>query len=176
MDRRAAGETITGGVTMAVYLCRWPNGDCSFVSARSKTDAIELLDHDAGNAEGSPIVRLDAFQVHFTLTEEGRLQLDAEGIWSWNSVDTEPAVRETAYPLLDQVLGDIENATGNKEWTLEQQARVREAVAQERERVTPKQVREPKTAAGRAVKAMWDMPTSLAERLAREAVKPKGSA
>jgi len=36
---------------MPLYLCRWPNGDCSFVQAATKGEAIELLDEIA-NAEG----------------------------------------------------------------------------------------------------------------------------
>lgn len=36
---------------MPLYLCRWPNGDCSVVWARNKQDAIAELDQ-VGNAEG----------------------------------------------------------------------------------------------------------------------------
>jgi hypothetical protein len=36
---------------MALYLCRWTNGDCSFVFTARKGEAIELLD-EIGNAEG----------------------------------------------------------------------------------------------------------------------------
>ncbi len=35
---------------MAVFLCRWPNGDISIVSARNKDDAIVKLD-EIGNAD-----------------------------------------------------------------------------------------------------------------------------
>jgi hypothetical protein len=35
---------------MAMFLCRWPNGDFSIVSAATKSDAVELLD-EWGNAE-----------------------------------------------------------------------------------------------------------------------------
>ena len=35
---------------MAIYLCRWPNGEFSIVNAKSKADAIERLD-EWGNAE-----------------------------------------------------------------------------------------------------------------------------
>jgi len=36
---------------MPVFMCRWPNGDFSFVSARNKSKAIEALD-EIDNAEG----------------------------------------------------------------------------------------------------------------------------
>ena len=39
------------------FLCRWPNGDCSVVMARSKADAIEKLD-EVANAEDCPMVEL----------------------------------------------------------------------------------------------------------------------
>ena len=42
---------------MAICLCRWPNGEFSIVNAKTKDDAIELLD-EWGNAEqGSKQVR-----------------------------------------------------------------------------------------------------------------------
>jgi len=39
---------------MPLYLCRWENGDCSFVWALNKGHALEVLD-EVGNAEGCPI-------------------------------------------------------------------------------------------------------------------------
>lgn len=39
---------------MPTFLCRWENGDISFVSARDKDTAIILLD-EVANAEGMPI-------------------------------------------------------------------------------------------------------------------------
>jgi hypothetical protein len=76
---------------MAIYLCRWPNGDCSFVSAPSRSRAIEELDKIVGNAEGCPIREVAEFQIH--LTDDGRLALDNESgevRWSWNAVQCEP--------------------------------------------------------------------------------------
>jgi hypothetical protein len=39
---------------MPLYLCRWTNGDCSFVFAANRGEAIEGLD-EVGNAEGCPL-------------------------------------------------------------------------------------------------------------------------
>ena len=39
---------------MPLFLCRWLNGDCSVVWARTKEDAIMELD-EVANAEGCPI-------------------------------------------------------------------------------------------------------------------------
>jgi hypothetical protein len=40
---------------MPLYLCRWPNGDCSVVWARNREDAIGELDQ-VGNAKGYPLI------------------------------------------------------------------------------------------------------------------------
>ena len=42
---------------MAIYLCRWPNGEFSIVNAKTKDDAIELLD-EWGNAEQASLTRM----------------------------------------------------------------------------------------------------------------------
>jgi hypothetical protein len=48
---------------MPLYLCRWTNGDCSFVFASSKGEAIELLD-EIGNAVGCPLTPIHDFMVY----------------------------------------------------------------------------------------------------------------
>ena len=63
---------------MPLFLVRWANGDCSIVMAADETDAIEKLD-EVANAEGCPITELSAAQIHFTLTDDGRLALDGLG-------------------------------------------------------------------------------------------------
>ena len=55
---------------MPLFLCRWPNGDCSVVLARTQDDAVVAFDQ-VGNAEGCPITQLRTFQVHFALTDQG---------------------------------------------------------------------------------------------------------
>ncbi len=45
---------------MPLYLCRWPNGDCSVVWASTKGAAVELLDEIA-NAEGCPLTPIQDF-------------------------------------------------------------------------------------------------------------------
>ena len=51
---------------MPLYMCRWPNGDCSVVWATNKGEAIEILD-EVDNAEGCPLMALRDFMVHFRL-------------------------------------------------------------------------------------------------------------
>ncbi|MDA2925243.1 hypothetical protein MYX65_11450 [Acidobacteria bacterium AH-259-L09] len=60
---------------MPLYMCRWENGDVSFVWAVKKDAAIEALD-EVANAEGYPIIPIHDFMVHFHLTDDGELQFE----------------------------------------------------------------------------------------------------
>ena len=82
---------------MPVYVCRWPNGDCSVVQARDKKAAIIKLD-EVANPEGCPLIKLDECQIHFPLTDEGQLELQSLG------EETESGIWRFGYPLLDGVL------------------------------------------------------------------------
>ena len=57
-----------------MLMCRWMNGDVSFVSARTKEDAIVMLD-EWDNAEGAEISQIRDFMVDFRLNDEGDLEL-----------------------------------------------------------------------------------------------------
>ena len=57
---------------MPLFLCRWPNGDCSAVLASNEQEALIKLD-EVDNAEGCPLVPLNDFQVHFHQTDDGEL-------------------------------------------------------------------------------------------------------
>lgn len=51
---------------MALYLCRWPNGDFSIADAEDEMAAIILFD-EAGDTVGAVISPLGSgFMVHFT--------------------------------------------------------------------------------------------------------------
>jgi hypothetical protein len=59
---------------MAIYLCRWPNGEFSVVSAKTKSDAIELLD-EWGNAEQASLSRMPDCMFDFRLDDDGQIEL-----------------------------------------------------------------------------------------------------
>jgi len=59
---------------MAIYLCRWPNGEFSVVSAKTKSDAIELLD-EWGNAEQASLTRMPDCMFDFRLDDDGQIEL-----------------------------------------------------------------------------------------------------
>ena len=141
---------------MPLFLCRWPNGDCSIVLARNETEAIERLD-EVGNAEGCPITRLRGLQVHFSLTDGGELSVTGLGD------DTRSDVFEFCYPLLDSVLGTDDEAA------------IRDAVAKERERITvdPVTAEEPRTEIGKDLKSELGMPTTLVNKLVDQVSRKK---
>jgi len=145
---------------MALYLCRWPNGDCSVVRANNKGEAVELLD-EIGNAEGCPLISLPDFMVHFRISDGGELEFDIFG------EDTEHALFELAYPLLNEALL---NATTDEAGNLapEGLAVIGEAVAKERKRIRPRKVKEPLTERGRAMKKTMRAPTWIIDRVIRE--------
>ena len=135
-----------------VFLCRWPNGDCSVVMARSKADAIEKLD-EVANAEGCPMVELSEAQVHFALTNDGQLVLDGLGD------DTEQDIFECCYPALGEALTTGKDVVG--------------AVQIERDRGKDARTEPeaPATELGRRAKAKLDMPTSIVNRMVSQAAK-----
>jgi hypothetical protein len=131
---------------MALYLCRWPNGDCSFVEASSKGAAIAAL-REAGNAEGCPITPMQDFMVHFALSNGGKLELQCFG------EATEEAIFEIAYPVLGKALVDAPEEANTGVLTPEGEKLIREAVRKERERVREKKAKEPQTELRRKINA-----------------------
>ena len=128
-----------------VYLCRWPNGDFSVVTADSKRDAIIALDEWAG-AHPSQLHPIDRFMADFRLSDDGEIDL------TQLSGETHEVVWDTCYSALRDLLAsdeatDIEG--GDKSGVRE---RVRKAVERERTRLWDNQpVDEPATEIGRRI-------------------------
>lgn len=146
---------------MPLYLCRWPNGDCSAVQAANKGAAIEILD-EAGNAEGCPITLLRDFMAHFRLTDHGTLEMECFG------EATEDAVFEIAYPILNETFPNVPEDAKSGVITEEGETLIRDAVIQERKRVCEKKVNELGTELGKRIKAETDAPTRVVERIIRK--------
>src|SRR5215510_16284066 len=153
---------------MPLYLCRWPNGDCSVVWARNKEEAIIELDQ-VGNAEGCPLIPLREFQLHLQLTEEGTLEYEALG----------EGVKERflalAYPILEKTLHEIyaEMDVDQEAFTPEQQARIQAAVEQERQRVHVKraEIAAPETGMGSDIQRQTGMATPLVNRIVQDTAR-----
>ena len=151
---------------MPLFLCRWYNGDCSVVWARTKQDAIVELDQVA-NAEGCPITEVQTFQVHFTLTDRGELVLEGFG------EGTKEEMVSFAYPLLDKALQEAyeaEDYDGYESLSANRRAAITHAVEQERRRIDLEETATtaPQTELGRDIKSHTDMPTVLIDRLVRK--------
>ena len=152
---------------MPMFLCRWSNGGCSAVWARDQQDAITKL--DVAEAEPCEIGPLPEFQVHFRLTKDGSLELVDLGD------ETEPPIWRMAYPLLDQVEIEImeeREASGADELTAAQQERVRQAVAHERERMSPVRpvsMNRAEDSASRSLQPGADAETRLVDEMIRDA-------
>jgi hypothetical protein len=121
-----------------VYVCRWPNGDCSIVMAGSKREAMIALDEwDA--ADPSWLTPMDACLIDFRLNNRGEIELAQFG---W---ETANLLWEKCYPVLDEVLsrylGDRSRAAKDE---------IKRAVRHERSRLRGKRpALSAKTEAGR---------------------------
>ena len=144
------------------FMCRWPNGDLSFVSARSKEDAIIMLD-EWGNAELAELRQIRDFMVGFRLTDDGELDFHAFGecvlddIW------------ERAYPVLAQTRLTAPTDDAG-ELTLTGQETIREAVRAERKRLRAKRKRKlADTELGKSIQREMDAPAVLVNRYVKQA-------
>lgn len=150
---------------MPLFLCRWPNGDCSIVWARNAEDAIVELDQ-VGNAEGCPIVQLRTFQAHLVLTDHGELALEALGD------GTGQQIVSSVYPLLDTALSDAYGDGVYDSYEAlppDRRATIAQAIEKERRRIArdSTQTSEPLTEVGRDIKKQTGAPTVLIDRIVR---------
>lgn len=149
---------------MPLYLCRWTNGDCSFVFAANKGEAIERLD-EVGNAEGCPVIPIHEFMAHFHLTDTGGVEFEEFG------EVTEDVLFEKAYPILDEAVLNAPRDEQTGALTPDGMEVPKAAVVKERERVKAKEVAEPDTELGREIKRRADAPTRLVNRIIRKSAK-----
>jgi hypothetical protein len=145
-------------------MCRWPNGDLSFVSARNKEDAIIMLD-EWDNAELAELRQIQDFMVDFRLTDDGELAFHAFGESVLNDI------WERAYPVLAQTkLTAPTDGEGEGELTLAGQETIREAVRAERQRLRGKRKRKlADTELGKSIQNQMDAPAVLVNRYVKHA-------
>jgi hypothetical protein len=143
-------------------MCRWPNGDVSFVSARSKEDAIIMLD-EWDNAELAELRQIRDFMVDFRLTDDGELDFHAFGERVWNDI------WERAYPALAQT--KIDAPTDSRgELTQAGQESIRKAVRAERQRLQGKRKGKlADTELGKSIQSRLGAPAVLVNRYVKQA-------
>lgn len=153
---------------MAIYLCRWPNGEFSIVSAKTKADAIELLD-EWGNAEQASLSRMRDCMFDFRLGDDGQIELADIG------ESTHDCIMETCYPELDKAFDAAEwNETG-LDHAEEAHKQIRAAVELERTRLWHSQppAKEAETGIGRAIQKQTGAASVVVNRIVREVAKKR---
>jgi len=142
-------------------MCRWPNGDLSFVCARNKEDAIIMLD-EWDNAELAELRQIQNFMVDFRLTDDGELELQAFGERSLDDI------WDRAYPLLSQTrLDALSNSAGDL--TFSGKEMIRKAVQAEKQRLTGKKKRKlADTELGKSVQNQMGAPAALVNRYVKQ--------
>ncbi len=153
---------------MAIYLCRWPNGEFSIVNAKTKGDAIEMLD-EWGNAEQASLIRMTDCMFDFRLGDDGQIELADIG------EATHDCIMETCYPELSKALATAEwdgtglghSAKGHKQ--------IREAVELERTRLWDSQPRakEAETGLGREIQKKIGAASVVVNRIVQEAARKR---
>ena len=147
-----------------MYLCRWPNGDFSVVSARTKSDAIELLD-EWGNAEQASLKRMPDCMFDFRLTDDGEIELVDIG------EATRDFIMETCYPELDKAIRAAESDDRGSDFSSDERKQIHDAVKLERTRLWGSQptAKKAETELGRDIQKQTGAPSVLVDRIVREA-------
>lgn len=149
---------------MAIYLCRWPNGEFSIVNAKTKGDAIEMLD-EWGNAEQAFLSRMTDCMFDFRLGDDGQIELADIG------EATHACIMETCYPELNKALAAVEgDETGPN-----RQEQIREAVELERTRLWDSQppAKEAETGLGREIQKKTGAASVVVNRIVRGAARKR---
>jgi hypothetical protein len=118
---------------MPTFMCRWENGDVSFVTASTKLDAVDILDEVAG-AGLDDLVQVKDFSVHFGLGDDGELFLEGFGELTTEDV-------EEVYPILTDTKSEIYTLEEENQFefmTQPSKEKMIAAVKTERERLQPK--------------------------------------
>jgi hypothetical protein len=142
---RCGSEADLDEFETGVYVCRWPNGDFSFVTANTRREALVALD-EWGGAHPAQLLPLDSCMVDFRLNDQGEIELGQFG------EDTERFVWETCYPELHTFLSSEPPEDGG-ESPAEVSESIRRAVQHERARLWGNQPECPqaKTEVGRTL-------------------------
>ena len=97
----------TRRICVPLYICRWPNGDFSAVSARDASEAAYLLS-EVGPVADAKLFDLANFMVHFSLPRKMNLE-------NWDKMlpplQLDGSGARTLCFLWDHIYPEFENAT-----------------------------------------------------------------
>ena|ERR1022692_126271 len=153
---------------MAIYLCRWPNGEFSIVSAKTKSEVIELLD-EWGNAEQATLSRMTNCMFDFRLGDDGQIELANIG------ESTQDGIMKTCYPELDTALATADWDETGLDYSAKGHEQVRQAVEFERTRFWDNQppAKEAETGLGREIQKQTGAPSVVVNKIVREAARKR---
>jgi hypothetical protein len=153
---------------MAIYLCRWPNGEFSIVNAKTKADAIELLD-EWGNAEQAFLSRLSDCMFDFRLGDDGQIELADIG------ESTHDCIMGTCYPEVNNAFATAEWDETGLDYSEKGRQQIREAVELERTRLWGSQppAKEAETGLGREIQEQTGAASVVVNRIVREAARKR---
>jgi len=140
---------------MPVYCCRWEDGEVSFVSARSKSDACFRLDEFAA-AEPEDLREAEEFMLSFALSDDGGVVLSELG-------EATGKLFEEIYPVLYRAKQRA--GMGIEEPVKSGGPEIRAAVEKERTRLTGRmRKRQAKSPTARALQEELGMSAAVADR------------
>ena len=153
---------------MAIYLCRWPNGEFSIVNAKTKSDAIELLD-EWGNAEQAFLRRMTDCMFDFRLDDDGHIELADIG------ESTRDCIMETSYPELNKAFATADWDETGLGPSAKGREQIQEAVKLERGRLWDSQppAKEAETGLGREIQKRIGAASVVVNRIVQEAARKR---
>jgi hypothetical protein len=153
---------------MAIYLCRWPNGEFSVVAAKTKGDAIVMLD-EWRNAEQASLTRMLDCMFDFRLGDDGQIELANIG------ESTHDCIMETCYPELNKAFATAEWDETGLDHSEKGHKQIREAVESERTRLWDSQppAKEAQTGVGREIQKQIGAASVVVNRIVQEAAKQR---
>jgi hypothetical protein len=159
---------------MPLFICRWPDGDFSAVSAASRDEAMELLD-EVGNADVADLFAVKNFMVHFQLKTEAdnmeepvpvKLEGFGEGTYEMLSERVYPVYSKLSGKAVDDLPTTGEMPTEKRDAALNA---LNEALVTERMRkwdsTKPKVSEDPDVA---ELQEQGDVPRLVAEKAVKE--------
>jgi hypothetical protein len=169
MPGRSCYDAKYGGSPLPAFLCRWPNGEFSIVSAPTKADAIEDLD-EFGNADHAQIWKLDRCLVDFRIDDDGEMQVNSFG------EVTEEVILHRCYPELAETMLNANYDPSQKDCAPAVKEEIRRAVEHERNRLSDDSRREAKPAAtelGRSIQRQLDCASVVADRAVQRGARER---
>ena len=153
---------------MATYLCRWPNGEFSIVNAKTKGEAIELLD-EWGNAEQASLTRMNQCMFDFRLGDDGQIELADVG------ESTHECIIETCYPKLSKAVATAEWDDSGLGYSAKGLEKIRQAVKLERTRLWDSQspAKEAETVIGRAIQKQTGAASVVVNRIVQDVARKR---